>query len=498
MSRPDERMSAVSIARTDDGASLVRVEDVPGALPVFVAAAGDQVIVDEDLVAVVRGMRSAGVEPQVDPARVRAFVAAGEPGDGEQTLLRGVARVRPGRAVRVAGAAITAERDTTDRGAATDLRGALGAAVASVPSPVVLLGEDLASAALLNIVEAPSRAIRVRAASTRAAEASAADTGPSRAREAAAAAGVDLRTVHPATEQFKKDLSDLVATQDEPLASLEVYALHAALRDVASSAPGAAVVAADGLRGAGVTGSVEAGAGAEAPSGRRQHAVGGSADAVALRAMSVLRAASAAATRAAGAVRARVGVGGRRPLDADHLLRVSAGAAPLASARAVEEASADAARRAAPRFGIPRVLPFASDAVASALGTAGADSRAVADLAGLRAASVASDRPAIDQDEWNLRLKGTLHQVLRSESFGARPFIDQRAALEAFEAYVAGKLEPGAGLVLWRLVALELWLRAHVDARTTTASTTIRIRRSRSRPMRASSSTSRSRMRAAP
>jgi asparagine synthase (glutamine-hydrolysing) len=81
------------------------------------------------------------------------------------------------------------------------------------------------------------------------------------------------------------------------------------------------------------------------------------------------------------------------------------------------------------------------------------------DAAALR--SVASDLlppPAPRPPEaWPASLTDLAEELFGSESFGARPYVDQSAVLTA---YRAGSLDPALG---WRLLNLELWLREFVD-----------------------------------
>nr|WP_272956095.1 asparagine synthase (glutamine-hydrolyzing) [Actinopolymorpha rutila] len=63
---------------------------------------------------------------------------------------------------------------------------------------------------------------------------------------------------------------------------------------------------------------------------------------------------------------------------------------------------------------------------------------------------------------WFQRIHKSVREILSSPSFGSRPYWRQEAVLRAFDDLVAGK---GAAetMVFWRLVNVELWLRAFID-----------------------------------
>lgn len=66
------------------------------------------------------------------------------------------------------------------------------------------------------------------------------------------------------------------------------------------------------------------------------------------------------------------------------------------------------------------------------------------------------------EDSWFQRIKNELYMTFASQSFGARPYFDQRAVLQAFEDHVAGR--GGAEtMTFWRMLNVELWLREFID-----------------------------------
>lgn len=66
------------------------------------------------------------------------------------------------------------------------------------------------------------------------------------------------------------------------------------------------------------------------------------------------------------------------------------------------------------------------------------------------------------QNEWFMRLKNHIYSVFLSEEFANRPYVDQRAVLEAFEGWIKGANDVDS-MVFWRFLNLELWLREFID-----------------------------------
>ncbi|MDR1422562.1 MAG: hypothetical protein LBI64_06845 [Coriobacteriales bacterium] len=66
------------------------------------------------------------------------------------------------------------------------------------------------------------------------------------------------------------------------------------------------------------------------------------------------------------------------------------------------------------------------------------------------------------EDEWFEVLKDTVRELFLSESFAARPYFDRDAVLEAFDAFADGTGEAST-MTFWRLLNVELWLREFID-----------------------------------
>ncbi|WP_033667395.1 asparagine synthase (glutamine-hydrolyzing), partial [Salinispora fenicalii] len=67
------------------------------------------------------------------------------------------------------------------------------------------------------------------------------------------------------------------------------------------------------------------------------------------------------------------------------------------------------------------------------------------------------------EDSWFQRIKNDVYLIFASRSFGARPYFDQRAVLQAFEDYVAGRGGVET-MTFWRMLNVELWLREFIDS----------------------------------
>ncbi len=470
-----ELPAGLRLERREDGTIVAAREDAAAA-QLYLAVLDDEVAWGTDLRELVRRLAAQGRPIAPHHGVVLAYLRGDDVASAPSTFFDGVLRVRAGDEVRVDPDGSVDRRRPQPAAPASAVplaravQGAVERALSTAPagSPTVVLGEDLASAALLATVdgalpaetpgeaaspgEAGVRAVRVRAGSTRAQDSSAETGGASRAAAAAESADAALRTVGLTTDRFKKDLGDLVRAQAEPFGGLGVYAHYCALREAAHEAgTDALVLDASGPRGAGLIGSSSPAEAASAPG-------------------SVL-----------GTVRERIAARGRTALTADALLartflEDTAAAGHLASepASARDTAAVLASQRNAERFGLALALPLVDAEVASVLAqSTGTDGDVLAPLAPLAAPRAVATEPErlapIDQHEWLSRLKGTLHQVFRSEQFARRPWTDQRAVLEAFEAHVAGRTT-GGDEVFWRLLSLELWMRECVDDPTREAS----------------------------
>lgn len=73
------------------------------------------------------------------------------------------------------------------------------------------------------------------------------------------------------------------------------------------------------------------------------------------------------------------------------------------------------------------------------------------------------------EDSWFKRIKNDVYLLFASPSFGARPYFDQQAVLQAFQDHIAGR--GGADtMTFWRMLNVELWLREFIDAPPATGS----------------------------
>jgi len=54
-----------------------------------------------------------------------------------------------------------------------------------------------------------------------------------------------------------------------------------------------------------------------------------------------------------------------------------------------------------------------------------------------------------------------IREVLASPSVANRDLYDTRALVSAWDEYLAGR--PGDGLIFWRVLVTELWMRRYID-----------------------------------
>ncbi|MCS6711490.1 hypothetical protein JSY14_05415 [Brachybacterium sp. EF45031] len=460
----------VGVERQDDGSVLLR-RLAPAAAQLYLAvdpapAGGTAPVVRwaTDLARLVHARRDAGIAPQPHHGTVLAYLRGDDTATGRLTFFQGIQRLDAHDEVRVLPDGTLQRRRGDDQpgsGAASArpaapaaLADAVTDAVAAIgPADVLLLAEDDASTALAGRVAA-RRAVSVRAASTRSADAAREDLGRSRVSTLVQRGGLDLEDVRPTTEQFKKDLPDLIRSQVEPFEVFGVYAHYCAVRAAARLAPEGVVVDATGPIGAGLVGTSRLQAGSPGVVGPRRERSG---DALVGR----------VTDRAAGLAH-RVRQARRMLVEADALLDPRFVTGTAATGHRPEELGRDrdtgavvAAARSAVRFRVHLRMPLLDPAVRTAAGQDG-----LASYAALVDPALATARyertAAIDAEEWTGRLKGLLHQVFRSASFAGRPWVVQRDVLDAFDSLVARRL---TGIeVFWRLFVLELWMRTWIDA----------------------------------
>lgn len=63
---------------------------------------------------------------------------------------------------------------------------------------------------------------------------------------------------------------------------------------------------------------------------------------------------------------------------------------------------------------------------------------------------------------WFQQIAPHLREIFASESFGSRPYFDQRSVLALFDDFAANPGKHGT-LMFWRLLNVELWMRAYID-----------------------------------
>ena len=284
--------------------------------------------------------------------------------------------------------------------------------------------------------------------------------------------------IEPTPTEFKKDLRDLVRTQEEPLVSTGAYTQYRVLREAAEQD---AVV----LDGHG---------GDEMLAGFGPHHL------IHLRELRS-RSAVAAATELSHSLdvlyrRGRPLIGdrlhGRKDVPVTSLLDAGFARAHAAETYAVERSDLRARLAAdvfagslparlrytdknARRFGVSVRLPFVDrDLVRFVFGLEddalvkdGVGKRVLRDaMRGLLPDSVLDRRDKVGattpQGEWFMRLKNHIYGEFLSESFANRPYFDQTAVLHAFEGWIKGTNSIDS-MTVWRMLNLELWLQEFFD-----------------------------------
>jgi len=377
-----------------------------------------------------------GVPAAADDAVVRRFLATGAGDDGEDTFFVGIQRVPAGHVVTV-GAHPSAARavrypvpdPTTPAAAGAAFAGAVTARCSRAGERLgVRLGHGLAGTMLLHHVTAATTPAVVLTVTTPP------FAGPDEPRDAAvlSALGVTARSVDAGADRLGDELDDLVRVLGEPVADFGVAALRAVVSEVAGTVDalvdpaGADVVL--GAPGAGRTrGALDGGTlltDEPSDTGRRPT----------LSAARVGRVAGV--LRAADRIGSRAGVRVRLPyLDA------IAGPA-LGAAAAIRPGGGKGVLLGATSAALPRPVVAAAP-----------------DL-----------RPVAPTADVLLRLKNRVYGELLSESFTNRPWWRAGEVVAAFERFIQRAGGKGArrehdAAVFWRFLAVELWMREHVDER---------------------------------
>ena len=291
---------------------------------------------------------------------------------------------------------------------------------------------------------------------------------------------VQEHRIEPTPTEFKKDLRDLVRTQEEPLVSTGAYTQYRVLRDAAQRD----TVVLDGH------------GGDETLAGFGPHHL------IHLRGLRSHSVASAA-TELGHSIdvlyrRGRPLIGdrlhGRKDVPVTSLLDADFARAHASEGYDVERADLRArladdvfagslpARlrytdKNARRFGVAVRMPFVDrDLVRFVFGLSddalvkdGVGKRVLRDaMRGLLPASVVDRRDKVGattpQGEWFMRLKNHIYGEFLSESFANRPYFDQTAVLHAFEGWIKGTNSIDS-MTVWRMLNLELWLQEFFDER---------------------------------
>lgn len=284
---------------------------------------------------------------------------------------------------------------------------------------------------------------------------------------------IQAHPVHPDAEAFLADLEDLVRTLEEPAPSSAAYARYAASRE----ASGHVELLLDGLGAQEVLAADERYVPVRLRQLRR--------DPRAL-AREVLGSRELLARGARERLSGRAEVPTAALMNSAFVAAHSAEKAPRPAADLRERLAADVLRdslparlrvaeRTASRFGLQRRTPFldlellrlVAGLDASALVHGGRAGHVLRELtAEALPERIARRREAgevtVPEGTWFVRLAPQIREIFASESFAARPYVDARSVLALFDDLVQN---PGTHdtAVFWRLLNLELWLRAFCD-----------------------------------
>ncbi|GGM97701.1 asparagine synthase (glutamine-hydrolyzing) [Terrabacter tumescens] len=291
---------------------------------------------------------------------------------------------------------------------------------------------------------------------------------------------VDAHRFEPTPSEFKKDMRDLVRTQEEPLGSTGSYTQYRVLQEAAQRD----AVVLDGLGGDELLG----GFGAH----HLIHLRGLKGRSAALAASELGRSLDVLVRRGRPHVGDRLR--GRKSVAVTSLLgadfaRAHAGEAHEAERtdlrkRLVDDLFVDSlpsrlrsTDKNARRFGVSVRLPFVDRELArfvfglddAALIKDGLGKRVLRDaMRGLLPDSVVERRDKVGsttpQADWFMRLKNHIYGEFLSESFANRPYFDQTAVLHAFEGWIKGTNSVDS-MTIWRILNVELWLQEFFDER---------------------------------
>lgn len=432
-------------------------------------------------------LASGRVPVRPDAATIHRFLLRGEVDRDERTFLEGVRRLLPGQVLRHGpeGTTLTTDERTVSAlrqvaaGGGRPLDDTVTAEAAELLAASVrrAAGEESAVAldgtpGSLAVAAAAPGPVRVAAATRPGGSVPAAVTG----LHAARGEEMQLATVPAPGSTLLEDLGELAASLGEPVPSTAAHTAHVLARAAAGSG---ATVLLDG-----------AGAAALLPDDPA-HQVGGLRRLRSGRRIGDL-ARGALASRTALVGQARAALAPRAAVPTEALLAndfVAAHSSPAASQPAdlrtalletvltgAVPADLRASRAAADHAGLVSRSPFVDEDLLRLLLSLDEASllAAARDGALLRGAiaelAPGTDLPAVitsaatDEHAWIVEHAAAIREVLASDSFAARPYVDARSVLAFFDDVVAHP-EHHRSEQIWRLLSLELWLRAVVDPR---------------------------------
>ncbi|MGO4599460.1 asparagine synthase-related protein [Terrabacter sp. 2RAF25] len=498
-----------------DTRTMTLARDHFGVRPLYVAAAGSGWLVSSEI----RGILESGQhERRPDDRTIYRYLRFRVHDDGPATFFAGIERVGAGEVVTLGPHGLERRPYTRLRdelaelarsarpytpAVAAEFRSLLTASVRRRSASTGRVGTALsggidsaAIASLLDAVENEAGAPDASGASGISAGSAAADVQDTwsavypgsrideQAQVDAVTAGlgarVDAHRFEPTPSEFKKDMRDLVRTQEEPLGSTGPYTQYRVLQEAAQRD----TVVLDGLGGDELLG----GFGAH----HLIHLRGLRGRSAALAASELGRSLDVLVRRG----RPRVGdrLRGRKAVAVTSLLGADFARAHAAEThdtersdlrkRLVDDLFVDSlpARlrstdKNARRFGVSVRLPFVDRDLArfvfglddDALIKDGLGKRVLRDaMRGRLPDSVVDRRDKVGsstpQADWFMRLKNHIYGEFLSESFANRPYFDQTAVLHAFEGWIKGTNSVDS-MTIWRILNVELWLQEFFDER---------------------------------
>jgi asparagine synthase (glutamine-hydrolysing) len=489
-----------------DTRTMTLARDHFGVRPLYVAAAGSGWLVASEI----RGILDSGHhERRPDDRTIYRYLRFRVHDDGPATFFAGIERVGAGEVVTLGPQGIERRRYTRLReelaelarspraytpAAADEFRSLLTAAVrrrSASPGRVgTALSGGIDSAAIAALVDAVER----EAGGSDVQDTWSAVYPGSRIDEqaqvdavtASLGSRVDAHRFEPTPSEFKKDMRDLVRTQEEPLGSTGPYTQYRVLQEAAQRD----AVVLDGHGGDELLG----GFGAH----HLIHLRGLKGRSAALAASELGRSLDVLVRRGRPHVGDRLR--GRKAVAVTSLLgadfaRAHAGETHETERtdlrkRLVDDLFVDSlpsrlrsTDKNARRFGVSVRLPFVDRELArfvfglddAALIKDGLGKRVLRDaMRGLLPDPVVERRDKVGastpQADWFMRLKNHIYGEFLSESFAGRPYFDQTAVLHAFEGWIKGTNSVDS-MTIWRILNVELWLQEFFDERAPEAET---------------------------